>query len=191
MEKLWKELFKAIEERQWEIATKTFELLIQQFFYPRDVPDIFKELPDIEILQAMMDVELLRFRAGQTIMRESDRSDSLFIIVNGTVEVSAKNKWTDSCAIPLPCVLADKVLSRFVHGDEVLIAQLSNGDIFGEMALIISQPRTATATAQTDVELITIKRAENYSHQIGARLLFYMKALGFHSSLKPLVMRAR
>jgi CRP-like cAMP-binding protein len=69
------------------------------------------------------------FIADEAIFREGQKGDELYIIKSGTVEI---------------------------HGGQRVLAILDEGDFFGEMALIDQAPRSATAIAKTDVQLIPI-----------------------------------
>jgi len=74
-------------------------------------------------------IETRRIRAGDVIFREGDKADELFVIKSGHVRIQVGNRT---------------------------MADLTADDIFGEMALIDSEPRSATAVAITDVELVPI-----------------------------------
>lgn len=74
-------------------------------------------------------IETRRVRAGGVIFREGERADELFVIKSGYVRIQIGNR---------------------------MVAELTADDIFGEMALIDSEPRSATAVAITDVELVPI-----------------------------------
>ena len=68
------------------------------------------------------------FNANSTIFAEGERGDSLYIVVEGSVRIS-----------------------RMVPGmGEECLAILKRGEVFGEMALIDDQPRSADARAHTD-----------------------------------------
>jgi CRP/FNR family transcriptional regulator, cyclic AMP receptor protein len=69
------------------------------------------------------------FKAGEVIFRQGDAAEELFVIQSGTVEIRLGNRVLDT------------------------LPQLS---IFGEMALIDSSPRSATAIAATDVILVPV-----------------------------------
>jgi CRP-like cAMP-binding protein len=69
------------------------------------------------------------FKTGQTIFNEGDPGIELYVIQSGTVELR----------------LGDHVLER-----------IDEDGIFGEMALIDSHPRSATAVAITDVTLVPV-----------------------------------
>src|SRR5262245_9214107 len=75
------------------------------------------------------DVELVSYRAGQTIFREGDPGDLMYVVRTGEVELRVNGQLVDS---------------------------LGPGGVMGEMALIEHAPRTATATAKTDCTLVPI-----------------------------------
>ncbi len=64
-------------------------------------------------------------KKGQIILKEGNRSDFAFIIVDGQVEVSRKRR----------------------DGNVEVIDILGQNDIFGEMGMIDGRPRSATVTA--------------------------------------------
>jgi len=76
------------------------------------------------------------FRKGQVIFREGESSDALYVIERGIVEISA-----------LIGPRERRVLTIF-----------GPGDYFGEIALIDSKPRSATATAKADTVLCCVSR---------------------------------
>ena len=76
------------------------------------------------------------FRKGQVIFREGDTSDGLYVIEEGVVEISA-----------LIGPRERRVLTIF-----------GPGDYFGEIALIDSKPRSATATAKQPTVVCCISR---------------------------------
>jgi CRP-like cAMP-binding protein len=79
---------------------------------------------------------LRRFGTGETIVRQGDPGDSLYIIRSGEVEV-----------------LAHANSAHNVH-----IRNLQRPAFFGEMALLTGEPRYATVRARTDVEVLEISR---------------------------------
>ena len=96
--------------------------------------DLMRHLPapDIEnILQALKTVEVPQ---GRELFRAGDPGDALFIVARGSVEI-----------------LSD--------GD-VPLATLSEGQAFGEMALIGGGVRTATARTATPATLLELSRAD-------------------------------
>ncbi|KJC58514.1 hypothetical protein UP10_25995 [Bradyrhizobium sp. LTSPM299] len=79
------------------------------------------------------DVETRSVKAGDVIFREGQPANELFVIRSGQVRIQVGNR---------------------------AIAELSTHNIFGEMALIDSEPRSATAIAITDVELVPISEKQ-------------------------------
>ena len=79
------------------------------------------------------DIETRRIRAGGVIFREGEKADELFVIKSGYVRIQVGNRT---------------------------MADLTTDNIFGEMALIDSEPRSATAVAITDVELVPISEKQ-------------------------------
>ena len=74
-----------------------------------------------------------RYLPGDVIVRQGDRGDRFYIIVDGRVDVI-----------------------RETAGEASLLATLGPGDVFGEMALLNRTPRSATVRALTAVETYTL-----------------------------------
>ena len=72
-------------------------------------------------------------KEGTLIFQEGDKADGLFVIKSGHVGIRLGNRT---------------------------LAELSANSIFGEMALIDDAPRSATAVAVTDVELVPISEKQ-------------------------------
>jgi CRP/FNR family transcriptional regulator, cyclic AMP receptor protein len=94
-------------------------------------------------------VETWRVRAGGVIFREGEQADELFVIKSGYVCIQIGNR---------------------------MVAELTADDIFGEMALIDSEPRSATAVAITDVELVPITENQ-FLFLVGQTPYFALKVM--------------
>ena len=70
------------------------------------------------------------------IFSENEPGNELYIIQNGRVKIT-----------------------KIVDNNEVLLAMLKTGDIFGEMALLENKPRSASAIAYDDVKLLAVNKA--------------------------------
>jgi CRP/FNR family transcriptional regulator, cyclic AMP receptor protein len=75
------------------------------------------------------DVATKFVKAGGIIFREGDAASELFVIKSGQVRIQLGNRT---------------------------LTELGPDSIFGEMALIDNEPRSATAIAITDVEIVPI-----------------------------------
>jgi CRP/FNR family transcriptional regulator, cyclic AMP receptor protein len=71
------------------------------------------------------------YKAGQTIIETGTTGQSMFVVVEGEVEVRVGDKRIDV---------------------------VGPGSIFGEMALIDDTPRSATVIAETDCRLVEVDR---------------------------------
>ena len=75
------------------------------------------------------------FKKGAIIIQENDFGEEIYILDQGTVEVSA-----------------------IVNGNHMVLGILSNGEIFGEMAVIDEKPRSATVKALEDCHVKVLHR---------------------------------
>ncbi len=78
--------------------------------------------------------KLLTVKAGETIFNQGDFGDAAYMVRKGAIEISIA-----------------------VDEEDVVIATLGPGEIFGEMSLIDDQPRAAAARAKTDAELLVVR----------------------------------
>lgn len=111
---------------------------------------LFSRLTERELLRVMSAVEVREYKDGDVVIREGDKGDELFIVLEGKVRVT--------------------------RGDQVLTS-LGQGEHVGEMALIRSVPRSATVTAVGEAELIAIRRADFFEilrkeHEVAVKMLW-------------------
>jgi CRP-like cAMP-binding protein len=96
-------------------------------------------LPPAERTQLLAAGRRRRFARGQVLFHEGDRADSLHLLAAGRVAVKV--------ATP--------------QGDTVILTVLGPGQVFGELALLASDPiRTASVTALEACETIALHRAQ-------------------------------
>lgn len=122
--------FKGIKERGGEEATKPITLL-QEI-------DIFKPFSEKAKFYLSERIGRHRFQAHETIVKQGDRGNSLFIIVEGVVSV--------------------QVLTE--EGKNKEVARLGAGNFFGEMALLTGEDRTATVVALVDTYLFELTKTD-------------------------------
>jgi len=100
--------------------------------------ELLRSLPPEEMEDVLLCVQPVHFAAGDSIFRQGEAGDALYLIVAGQVAISANHQTDDA--------------------EPALLARLAEGQSFGEMALLTGEPRTATVTALTEVELLKIAR---------------------------------
>jgi CRP-like cAMP-binding protein len=89
------------------------------------------------------------FKAGSIIFREGDEAHELFVIKSGQVRIQIGNRT---------------------------VTELAADSIFGEMALIDNEPRSATAIAVTDVELVAVSEKQ-FLFLVGQTPYFALKVM--------------
>ena len=84
------------------------------------------------ILSALADeTKYLEIPAGETVVTKGDTGSTMYFIASGTVEV---------------------------HDGAVVLAHLDAGEVFGEMAVLDSDVRSASVTAASDSVLLSLER---------------------------------
>jgi len=122
---------------------------------------LLHRLDQRELLKLAEEVDQVSFNSGDTIFRQNDRGDALYIVESGTVRI-----W--------------------VHDDDVkqiTLSELKSGDFFGELSVLDQGERSANAMAVTDCVLHRLQRDDfhefllSHSHaavdlvcEIGSRL---------------------
>lgn len=103
-----------------------------------------------------------RFKRGEVVVAQGEKSNTLFIILTGRARV----------------ITADR------RGREVILATLQPGDYLGEMSLIDNQVHSATVRAEIQTDMLSLARAEF------ARCLPDNSSMAY-SIMKGLVLRLR
>ncbi len=103
----------------------------------RTVP-IFAELTDDDIASLARLTTRRRYPKDTVVFFENEEGDSFFMILDGRIKVT---------------ILGD-------DGREIILSLLGAGDFFGEMALLDNEPRSATAIAVEETELLILNRAD-------------------------------
>jgi len=95
--------------------------------------DLFSAIPGEDLSQIAQIADEVDLDAGELIFKSGDLGDSLYLIVAGKVRV---------------------------HREEQEIALLGERQVFGEMALLDSEPRSASVTTVSDVTLLRIQQED-------------------------------
>jgi putative iron-dependent peroxidase len=90
---------------------------------------LFRSL-DAPHLQRLAELAVeVRAKPGDVLMRQGERGDEFFVVIRGNV---------------------------IIEREDQVLARLGPGSFLGEIALIDERPRTATATAEGDVQLLVL-----------------------------------
>jgi CRP/FNR family transcriptional regulator, cyclic AMP receptor protein len=98
--------------------------------------DMFELLQE-EDRRALADVvDAIKLSSGETLFEAGEPGDSLFIVRSGSIELYIKD----------------------TAGQKIVLTVADEGDLFGELSLLDSGPRTATAVALTQADLLVLDR---------------------------------
>lgn len=90
---------------------------------------IFTDMPDSVLAEVAELCEEVQFRAGEMIFQKGEIGRSLYVIATGRVRV---------------------------HDGDQTLEYLTEGHVFGEMALLDPEPRSASTTASEDTQLLRL-----------------------------------
>ncbi len=97
---------------------------------------IFTATPDETLVDVAALLEEVDVDAGETIIEKGDLGDCMYIIVDGEVKV---------------------------HDGRSTLNHLAAGDVFGEMAVLDSEPRVASVTAVVNTSLLRLAQEPLYA----------------------------
>jgi signal transduction histidine kinase len=93
----------------------------------------FADLPERLLLRVCIASEQLHAAPGEVIIEEGSKSDGLYVVTEGELEVT-----------------------KVSGGRSISLARVGAGEVLGEISLLDDVPRIATVTAITDVECIKV-----------------------------------
>lgn len=103
----------------------------------REVP-FFHDLSDNEVDTIAKVIKKQDFKLGDTIFKESEDGQSLYILRKGEV----------------------KACKTAPDGELFTLTIMKDGDIFGEMSFLDGRPRSATVVAVSDIETYVIEKKD-------------------------------
>jgi CRP/FNR family cyclic AMP-dependent transcriptional regulator len=98
---------------------------------------LFAKVDEATLALCASSLRVRRYRKNETIFHEGDPGDSLYIVESGSVKIVLLSPESEEGAI---------------------IATLSRGDFFGELALLDGAPHSATAVAMEPTDALVLKR---------------------------------
>jgi diguanylate cyclase (GGDEF)-like protein len=93
---------------------------------------------ELDSLYSRMTIE--EYRSGETLFNEGDRGEVMYIVLSGAVSISVRAP-------------DDKVLE---------IAEITEGNFFGEMSIFDNAVRSATCSPKCDTKTLALKAADFY-----------------------------
>jgi CRP/FNR family transcriptional regulator, cyclic AMP receptor protein len=109
---------------------------MEKILFLKSVP-IFTGMTGEELRSLAEIVEEKEFKSGDTIFRENEPGEEMYVIVQGRIQVFHEEK-----------------------GSETTIADLGERECLGEMAILDDMPRSASARAEEDTLTLMIHRDE-------------------------------
>ena len=100
--------------------------------------EIFSDLSPAELAAIATVTKELNYPEDRTVIKQNDVGDTVFLVVDGEVEV----------------------IKEKTDGDEMVIATIGEGDAFGEMALLDSEVRSATIRTTKSSRFLIIHQQE-------------------------------
>lgn len=101
----------------------------------RSVPS-FSQLSEASLLRLARASRFEYFAKGEVLFFQSDPSDSAYLVSSGTISI---------------------VLNS-ADGREMVINEMQRGDLFGELGILTKKPRSTSASARSNSELLVIPR---------------------------------
>ena len=98
--------------------------------------DLFEHLNDDDCATLAQVIDVRRLAAGETLFKAGEPGESLYVVREGEVELYIKD----------------------TAGQRIPLAIVGRGEVFGELALLDRSPRTATAVAMAESELLELDR---------------------------------
>jgi CRP-like cAMP-binding protein len=99
---------------------------------------IFSDLAPDALDQLCRYAQPTTLKRGATLFAKGDPGHSLYAVISGTVKISVSSP----------------------DGRNAILNLIGAGEVFGEIALLDGQPRTADATANTNCEILVIDRRD-------------------------------
>ena len=98
----------------------------------------------------------IHYKAGDIITREGDKNRDLYILSQGTLEISIKG-----------------------DGGQVVVGEVQPPEIIGEISFLNGSPRTATITAKTEAEvyILSYYQVEDEMSEIPAWFKLILRTL--------------
>ena len=107
---------------------------------------LFKETPSHKLVDIVMKMTMKTYKENDVIFEEGEIGDKLYMIKSGRVRVFSQNKY---------------------------MRELGEGSCFGEVALLLDEPRTATIIASCDCKICYLTK-DAFNSLVDENMLNYL-----------------
>lgn len=97
----------------------------------------FNSFSDADIYEVLKKCKIKKFKANSTVFSQNDKDYSFHVILKGKVHV---------------------FVTKRMGGDLEKVSEVFEGECMGEIALLLSQPRSTTVRAYGDVMVLIIQK---------------------------------
>lgn len=103
----------------------------------RSIP-FFSHIPQDQMTRLTAQTKLIQLACGDPLMRQGELEGHAYVLLDGRLQTTV----------------------RSALGKEVVIGEISSGEIVGETAALLEQPRSATVKAMRDSVLLQVDRSD-------------------------------
>ena len=102
---------------------------------------LFSEMDEQEVAEIRALMDELKYKPGQTIVREGETGTLFYILTEGEVQVTIRD----------------------ASGADIVLQDLGPGGFFGELSMLTQEPRSARVTAVSNVTILGLERDEFFA----------------------------
>jgi tetratricopeptide (TPR) repeat protein len=119
-------------EKQFRAASGNDDSEDKETIY---IPSLFESVPPDEMIQLIGRSTPRQYSRNEAVIKEGDSGNSIYLIQSGNARVITH-----------------------ILGQEIELAVLSPGDVFGEVAFLTGRPRTASVTAMEELKIYEFEK---------------------------------
>ena len=102
---------------------------------------LFSEMDEQEVTEIRAIMDEIKFKPGQTIVREGETGNLFYILTEGEVQVTIRD----------------------INEKDIVLQDLGPGGFFGELSMLTSEPRSARVFAVSNVTVLALERDEFFT----------------------------
>ena len=141
----WKNIIKILNVNSTIKKQKTLSFFSQINYMKKTA--LFRNTSDNLLVKICMLMTKEKYNVNDIVFKEGEIGDKLYLIKKGKVNVSKNNKF---------------------------IREIEQGNCFGELALLVNEPRSATIVASTKLSLYSLTK-QNFNEVMDKNMLSYLQ----------------